>query len=321
MSSVVRIASALLLWLAGCAQTVAVSAPSTLPARVPVQVFPSVWVAGPSDGDDGYLLDRLAAALAQDKRREVRRIELEQLEPARKAGLIPALTAVVRLTLKLATSTRHETDVMPFQYCGMFGCATSFQSYMQTVETNTAEATLFVHDGPSAGILQSERFKASATQLETDRPDGLAIERLAQQLVAGTNVLRIREPYMLYTSSVDSAQRGVELLMRGKWSEGRAQLELAAQALGGRDKNTQARVWYDLGVARLLAPGAQGLTEQALSSAERAFVWALRLVPSDDHAHAIEHVAELRRRQRVLAAQQQAQQQNYARMPTAGSPR
>ena len=34
------------LWLSGCAHLIAVQAPVTLPARVPVHVFPSVWVAG-----------------------------------------------------------------------------------------------------------------------------------------------------------------------------------------------------------------------------------------------------------------------------------
>lgn len=309
---------ALLLLIAGCAQTVVVRAPSLLPARVPLQVFPAIWVAGPASGDEGYVLDRLAAQLAEDRRREVRRVELEQLEPARLAHQIRPLTAVIRITLQQSHEQQQQSDMLPVQSCGMFGCVTTFQSYVQVVDVRSADATLYLHDGPTAQVLQTMRFGAKASDLESDRPQELALERLVQQLLAGTDVMRIREEYRLYSSRVKSAERGVDLLVHGKWVEGRAQLEQAARELGGRDKETQARVWYDLGVARLLAPGNNGLSDDALAAAERALRWAERVLPSEQNRQALSHVAELRKRQQVLIEQKRAQELNYARAALKG---
>ena len=81
-------AFALLVCLGACTHKLTVRAPVTLPARAPVFVFPSVWVAGGDSEEEAYLLDRIAADLAREPRREVRRVDDADLEPAREAGQI-----------------------------------------------------------------------------------------------------------------------------------------------------------------------------------------------------------------------------------------
>jgi hypothetical protein len=103
----------------------------------------------------------------------------------------------------------------------------------------------------------------------------------------------------------------VAQLAQGKWTEGRAQLELAAKQLAGLDKLAQARVWYDLGIARMLAPGPEGLTAQAAAAAQRALVWAERLAPSELHRQTLKRLAEAHKRSLIIAAQQRAQQHNF----------
>ena len=80
---------ALALFVSACVRSLTVSSAVTLPARAPVFVFPSVWVAGGKYEEEVYLLDRIATHLARDKRREVRRLQAEELEPAHGAVGVP----------------------------------------------------------------------------------------------------------------------------------------------------------------------------------------------------------------------------------------
>jgi len=297
--------------VSGCAHSVLIRAPGTLPARVPVQVFPSVWVVGVADQDEGYLLDRLATQLAQDPRREVRRLDAAQLKVAREAAQVSGMTAVVQLQLTLSSGTQDYVDTMPVQYCGMFGCSVQYQSYVNMIAQVTGTATLTVQEGATARELQRERFSVTLTGEDELALQNELWEQMAQQLTSAVGVRQVKEPYHLYRSKQELADQGVVLLSRGKWAEGRAQLERAVQQLGGLDKQTQAKVWYDLGIARMIAPGPKGLTEQAAAAAQRALTWAERLAPSPTHRTALKRLAELRKRRTIIDDQQRAERHNF----------
>lgn len=304
---------ALLTWaLAACAPSLSVRAPVQVPARVPVGVFPSIWVVGGGSADEQYLLDRLAAHLAGDQRREVRRVEPQQLQAARSAGQVSPLTAVVTLQLMLRSGTRRHVDTMPVQYCGMYGCAMQYQSYVEMVPELAGEVVLSVSHGPSGQVLQVDRSTETVIGDREDVMHEQLLERIALQLARAVEITPVPERFALVRSKQKQARAGVELLARGKLAQGRAELERAAQALGGLDKETQAAVWYDLGVARYVAPGESGLTPQALADAERAFAWAARLSSQPRYARALERVAEARERLALIEQQRRAAAHNFS---------
>lgn len=298
--------------LSACAGGLAVRAPVELPARIPVGVFPSIWVVGGSSEDERYLLDRLAAELARDRRREVRRVDPAQLAAARAAGQVSPLTAVMTLQLLLRSGTRRTQANVPMQYCGMYGCTLQYQSYVEMVPELAGEVVLTVAEGPSGRTLQLDRSTETVIGDREDLMHGQLIERIALQLARAVQITQAPERIELERPRHKQARAGVELLARGKLREGRVELERAARALGGLDKKTQAAVWYDLGVARYVAPGPQGLTPQALADAERAFAWARRLSPEPRYARALERVAEARKRLAVIAQQEGAAAHNFS---------
>jgi hypothetical protein len=307
------VSMALLAWaLSGCAQTLAVVTPVQLPARIPVGVYPSIWVTGGKSGDEQYVLDRLAAELARDPRREVRRVEAAQLDAARAQGQVSPLTAVVTLTLMLRSGTRRHVDTAPVQYCGMYGCTTQYQSYVEVVPELAGEVLVSVAEGPTGRVLQVDRSTETVIGDREDVMHDQLLDRIALALARAVEIVTVPQRLELERSRHKQARAGVELLMRGKRAEGRAALERAARALGGLDKKTQATVWYDLGVARYVAPGEKGLTPEALAAAERAFAWAARLSPEPRYARALQRVAEARKRLAVIGEQQRAAAHNFS---------
>jgi hypothetical protein len=304
---------ALLIWaLSACAGGLAVQAPVQLPARIPVGVFPSIWVVGGSSADEQYLLDRLATDLARDRRREVRRVDPAQLAAARAAGQVSPLTAVVTLQLMLRSGTRRAQSTVPVQYCGMYGCTMQYQSYVEMVPELAGEVVLTVAEGPSGRTLQLDRSTETVIGDREDLMHGQLIERIALSLARAVEITQVPERIALERSRHKQARAGLSLLARGKLAEGRAELERAVRALGGLDKQTQAAIWYDLGVARYVAPGPQGLTPQALAEAARAFGWARRLSPEPRYARALERVAEAQKRLAVIEQQQRAAAHNFS---------
>lgn len=302
-----------LLLLSACAQTMAARAPLLVPAKVPVRVFPSIWVAGGENPIENYLLDRLAAHLAQDGRREVRRLRLAELEPAREAGRINGTTAVLLLRAASDEAVRQYWDSAPVQYCGLYGCSASFQSYLVTAIQVEARAELTVYEGPSARVLQQETFEQSLLGEEVDELRQAVVERLAVELERSVDVLRIRPRFELYrVKKMPEVETALERIGKGDWAAGRAHLETAAKQLGGQKKSVQARVWYDLGLARWAAPGPAGLTTEAYAAAHRALALAQSLAPAPHHASALLELDKARTSFESLEAQRHATAHNFA---------
>jgi hypothetical protein len=291
----------------------AARAPQLLPAKVPVRVFPSIWVTGGDNPLERYLLDRLAAHLAQDGKREIRRVPVDQLEPAREAGQIDGTTAVVFLRASSEEGVKRYWDSMPAQYCGFYGCTTSFQTYMATAVQAEARAELTVYEGPTARVLQQESFEQSLMGEDAEALRQAVVEDLALEIEHAVDVLRIHPRFELYRlRHIPEVKVALERIKKGDWAGGRVHLERAATQLSGQKKSVQARVWYNLGLARWAAPGPAGLTSEAYAAAHRALALAQRTLPAPHHLSALAELDKARRAFEGLEAQRLATAHNFA---------
>jgi hypothetical protein len=304
--------SLVLLLLAACSPTVTVHGPTLFPARMPVRAFPTIWISGGSLDEEVFLQDRLAAHLADDGQHEVRRVDLAELEPARKAGKISATTVVILIDLKVDESVRNDWATSPASVCGYYGCYTQYQSYPISVPELRGEAQVTVYEGPTARVLQRERFHNLSADDSEQGADAL-LEGLAREIERSVDVLRKRERVQLYeVKEVPGVNDAVALIESGKWYEGRDLLERAKDQVAGEDPETQARVWFDLGLARWFAPGPAGLTESAYQDARRALAMALELEPHPVHRRVLAALDLARKNYAVLEEQRRATAHNYA---------
>jgi tetratricopeptide (TPR) repeat protein len=298
--------------VAACSQSLAVRAPVLIPARVPVRAFPEIWVVGGDSPEERYLLDRLAAHLAQDGEREVRRVDADELEPLRQQGAIDASTAVVWLNASFREAARRYWDTAPVHYCGYYGCAVDYQSFVVNALEVTGSVDLTVYEGPTARVLQRETFEQAVTGDHVQAQRDQVLELLGMELESAVDVLKARERFVLYKVDMPEVKRALEQIRKGDWDAGRAELEAAKQKLGGHKKGTQARVWYNLGLARWLAPGEEGLTQSAYEAALRALRQAVALDPKPAYQGAIPELQQARERHAVLEAQRSAAKHNFA---------
>ncbi len=302
-----------LLFATGCAQTLTARAPQLLPAQVPVRVFPTIWVSGGDNPIESYLLDRLAAHLAQDGKREVRRVPVDQLEPAREAGQIDGTTAVMFLRASLEDGVKRYWDSMPTPYCGFYGCTTEFQSYLAAAVEVSARAELTVYEGPTARVLQQESFEKNLLGDEVEELRQAAVDQLALEIERSVDVLRVRPRFELYRlRGFPEVKAALERIEQGDWQGGRTHLEAAAKQLSGKKKLVQAKVWYNLGLSRWAAPGPAGLTAEAYAAAYRALALAQRTSPAPHHQAALEELDRAREAFEALEAQRRAAAHNFA---------
>jgi hypothetical protein len=295
-----------------CAHTVDARGPMLLPARIPVRAFPTIWISGGNLDEEVYLQDRLAAHLADDGQHEVRRVDLADLEPARKAGKISPTTVVVLIDLKVDESARSDWATSAMPSCGYYGCYMGYQSYPVTIPELRAEAVVTVYEGPTARVLQREKF-SNLTVNESEGSSDALLGGLAKEIERAVDVLRKRERVELYkVKSVPGVNEAVALIEKGKWYEGRDLLEKAKDQLAGEDDKTRARVWFDLGLARWFAPGPAGLSQSAYHDAKAALEQALELEPHPVHRRVLAALEVARKNFAVLEEQRQATAHNYA---------
>ena len=304
------LALALLSPIAGCVRPVVVNANVLYPARVPVRAFPAVWVVG-GELPEGDLGGRLAKHLQQDGR-EVKRVALKDLEPLHAAGAISPLTLVVLLEAGLASEVQEGYDTVPVQYCDFYwGCYTQYQGVFVSQPVLAGEVKLTVYEGPTARVLQAESFYAAVAARDEARTRKQVVDDLGVQLERAVDLLKTEVRVEL--EPVDSLPLVTQALARiraGDWAAGRELLEQQATQLGGRDRSEQARVWYDLGVARWRAAGPDGLTQPVFEAAKRALGWAVAR-GGDRYRPALEGLIRARERQAVLEAQRSAMTYNF----------
>jgi hypothetical protein len=176
----------------------------------------------------------------------------------------------------------------------------------------SGKVELTVYEGPTARVLQQEKFEQSLWGENIEGQRGQVLELIALELEHAVDVLKVRERFVLYRVDIPEVKRALAHIKKGDWEKGRAELEAAAKQLGGHKPRTQARVWYNLGLARWLAPGAQGLTKPAYEAALRALRLAQERDPQPAYEGAIEELKRARERFAVLEAQRSATEHNFA---------
>jgi len=304
------LALGLLAPLAACVRPVAVRASVLYPARVPVRSFPAVWLVG-GELPEGDLGARLAKHLEQDGR-EVKRVPLGELEPLHAAGAISPLTLVVLLEAGLASALQEGYDTVPVQYCDFYwGCSTHFESVYVATPVLAGEVKLTVYEGPTARVLQTESFHAAVAAEDSKATRTRVVDDLGVQLERAVDVLKADVKVELEpVDALPLVTEAIDRIRAGDWRAGRELLEQQAKRLGGREHDEQARVWYDLGVARWHAPGAEGLTQPAFEAARRALGWAVARGGAR-YQPALEALERARERQAVLEEQRSATAYNF----------
>ncbi|HEX5655546.1 MAG TPA: hypothetical protein VFX59_00055 [Polyangiales bacterium] len=303
----------LLVLLVGCVERVVVRAPVYYPAELPVRAFPSLVVAG-GDLPEGDLGERLRAHLLADKQHEVRKVEVKELEPLRKAGGIAPSTLVILLEAGFGTDGADEWQLQPVQVCDPFyGCYTDFQNVYGAGQRVIAEVDVTVYEGPTARKLQTLTLDAWAYGADTAPLRQHLISQLGAKLERAVDVLKSDVQAELEpVRELPIVGLALAQLRAGHWSEGRDLLEQAARQLGGQKRKVQKRVWYDLGLARLYAPGPAGLDAQAFAGVERALTLAIELDGTKRYLRAYQRAKQMRERAQILEDQRRAARANYA---------
>lgn len=301
---------ALALSASACAQVVAVRAPVLYPARVPARAYPELLIAG-AVLPEGDLMDRLVAHL-QDDGRTVKKVAVSELEPLREAGEISPLALTLLIEPSVYSDVRQDWQLVPVQFCDFYwGCFTDFQPLYTTTPALVGAVRLTVYEGPTARVLQSEEFEAVSFEPDTQGSRARLLDQLGTQLEHAVDVIKTTQRVELAKiDQVPAAARGIEAIQRGDWQGGRKLLEQASQQLGGKSRAVQARVWYDLGIARWFGAEGAELTQAAFEQARRALALAASLEPR--YARAIPVLERARERHAVLEAQRSATAHNFA---------
>jgi hypothetical protein len=292
-------------------QPIVARAPVLYPARVPVRAFPELRVSG-GVLPEGDLVALLVAHLAADERYDVQRVAVEQLEPLREEGALSPLTLVLLVEPALYSDVRQDWDVVPVQVCDFYwGCFIDYQSVHVDTPALVAEVRLTVYEGPTARVLQTELFEAVNFGSDTAAARGRLLGDLGKQLERAVDVLKSSQRVELVpVRDFAEVERALALLKRGEWQAGRELLERAATQLGGRSRSVQARVWYNLGIARWHSSPDGELPQATFESAQRALSLAVSLEPR--FRRALSALERARSRQRVLDEQRSATARNRA---------
>lgn len=302
-----------MLSLAGCTKPVTVRAPIMLPAQLPIRTYPSVWIVG-GHLPEADLGARLMAHLGSDPGREVRRLEVNELEPLHEAGRISPLTLVVVLEPGMESGVHERFDMVPVQYCDFYwGCTTTFQRVYSATPEVVGEVLITVYEGPTARVLQTLRLSAAVYEVDTPAARAKVLQQLSIALERAVDVIKSAVEVQLEpVEELPLVGEAIARIRAGKWEEGRNILETVAKQLGGQKHGVQARVWYDLGIARWYAAGPGGLSQAAHDAAARALKLAIATDRSSRYRRALDALERARARQQILEEQRRAAAHNFA---------
>jgi hypothetical protein len=297
------------LFVVGCGAPVIVRAPVLYPARVPVRSFPELIITGAAL-PEGDLVGRLVAHLSGAGGHVVRRVDVKELEPMRQSGAISPLALVLLVEPALFRETRNDWDLVPVQVCDFYwGCFIDYQSVYVSSPALVGQARLTIYEGHTARTLQTELFETLTFADDTKESRREVLDQLALQLERAVDVLRSEKRLeLLPVEQVPAVQQAIAAIGKSDWRGGLALLEQAAKQLGGQSRHVQARVWYDLGMARWHASESGELEPAAYESAKRALALAASLDKRFEPA--VASLERARERQRLLEEQRRATEHN-----------
>jgi hypothetical protein len=247
---------------------------------------------------------------------------MDELEPLRQRGQIPAASVVVLVEVEFSEGLRPDWTTRPETVCGAVGCYTTNRTYFYDVPTVQAELTLTVYDGPSARVLQRMRVEAAR---EGRRFTALKA-RLTRELVG--RVLRLVEARrvavrveLLRVEALPAVDRAIAFVEAGEWQRGRAVLERAVDSaqMEQLPAKARARVYYDLAMARRFDPQAVGDAQRHFRSAAAPLRKAIELDPQARYARALRALRAHREQLQALEEQREAADYNFRLGEAEGS--
>lgn len=315
-SSALRLGAAMAVaWLAGCARGPLLERTIEPAAELPLLTFPQVWVATPDDALGMQLAQDVTSFLEQ----RARRVAPAELEPARRRGVIPSGTLVLRLVPSYEDSMETRTTERPETVCGSTGCYRELTRVEYEVPVVTARLEVFVHDGPSARLLDHR----SAVFTEEGR-DYAELRALATRAMAARLREWIRpEARTLRARLLPDAWPGLgEVFAAAEGGDLRSAREalshyVGAPAFRALPPDRRAVLLYDLGQLWRFDPDAPG---DALHRARELLTRAVRLDPRTRYHRALEELAGDEARARNVAAQREAAAHNFALGRAAAPP-
>jgi len=282
-----------------------------------------IWIAGGHLEHELRLQERLTEHLRQGDA-EVRRVELDDLEPLRQAGDIPHATIVVILDLALDEDTRPEWTSRPEYVCGPAGCYTTTRSVVYQMPVVRAELEVTVYDGPTARVQQRVTLRSTDEGGDWQRMRQEVVRDLIGRLTRMVDQRREQVEVELFEVDVPAVRRAVEAIEGGDWTRGRGLLERAwhSDEVRALPEEERARVLYDLGQARRFDPSTLDQPEQHFAAAERALRAAVRLDGHPQYERALSDLSSHRRQLALLRAQREAAAHNFriGRPPPADVP-
>lgn len=300
----------LLMMAVGCGSSTTATARIVRPAEVPVRSFSAVWIATGHLPVETRIAQGLVQHLENADSIEVRRVDVEKLEPARAAGRIPPGTAVLLLEVEFEEDVRREWSTRPERICGPYGCYTEQRSYDYLVPRVRGVLTVSMYEGPSARLLQ----KVSLDATDEGRSHAALRRRVAGELVekARAAVDQRVEPVRVTLLEVDlpRVDEALGTIRRGDWRRGRALLERVVRSDGATTlpAEQRARLWYDLGQARRFDPATLEEPDRHFGLARRALEKAVDLQDTPLYHSALadlsrhrEQVARVREQQAAAA--------------------
>jgi hypothetical protein len=307
-----RAALSLALVSFGCGGVVSVRVEITHPAAVPARAFPNVWVATGAHPVETELGDGIVAYL-RTRGRTVRRVLIDELEPARRAQRIPSPALVVLLETEFDEGTRTRWSSRPETVCGPSGCYSADRSYTYEVPEVAGQLRVTVYDGPSARVLDRLDVRARDSGRDFDELRERVVARMRSDLLELFDERVEVQEVELLTVGVTPVDRALATIEGGDWRGGRRMLERAVRS-GEVDRlppDELAKVYYDLGQTRRFDPGAASEPERYFAAAERALRRAIALDADERYEAALRDLARQRRRESVRRAQREAAARNF----------
>lgn len=300
--------------MGGCAGAVPARATITYPAVIPVRAVPHILVRATSP-EARTVAERVVAHLAAGGSRVrlvsplggLSRKDAQPKPPAPPASVVMELEASFRVPAPDPFEGPF-ADGATSAACFGLHCG---QRLARPVQELLGTLTIRVFDGSTGRLLQRQALSLvqrgfAGLALRTRLLDALS-QRAFELLSQREEAIQVE----LLPVAFEAVRQALSAIRDGRWSAGRRQLECFVQAdtFAALPPETQARVYYDLGVARrfdrVLPPAPR------FRSARAALERAASTFPDTRYWRALSELEAHRRTRSLVRAQQQAMVENF----------
>jgi hypothetical protein len=318
---VLRLAIVLLVLASGgCGGRLVVRSVVTLPAELPLHVFPELGIVPGADADDDALATALAAHLRASTPSRVEVIDETSLEQRRADGRIGPAAGIVRVRTSLAESSRPGFEVVPETVCGAYGCYTEQRRVVVDVPVVLGRLVLRVIEAREERVLQELVLEEREEGSDPIAMRLRVLDRLRARALAAVGPRRSEVEVELALVDDPALRGALDALRAGRAAEAREALHQLASgpAFERRSTEDRARILFDLGQAQRLEARSSADPDAGLARAAETIREAIRTQPEALYARALEQLTAERDARARLRAVQDAAEHNFAldRSPT-----